>query len=231
MAVLTGTYSPNPFLQVFTDTGVPLAGGQLWTYVTHTTTIAPTYSDVNLTTANPNPIVLNSAGRVPSGAIFLTPGQSYRYQLNDNLGNPLATYDDVQAVPVSLKNAQYGTQVGGNFTTSVVLPTYTDFTPMTGSLTTRGGAVLAQAVFPAQVSGAGITAFFQWNLDGADVGTAAGVISTTYISMVALQWQFSALTIGTHTIKLRVSLSAAGTFTAPMAGACAGSFSLLEVNV
>ena len=226
------TISPNPFLQLFTDTGQPLTGGQLWTYVAESGTYAVTYADVNLTTPNPNPIVLNAAGRVPSGAIFLTPGQSYKYVLQDVTGTTLATYADIMAVPSSLKNAQFGIQTGGNFTTSVVFPVQADFTPFTGSLTTRGGAVLAQAVFPAQMTAGTSPAVFMWNIDGADLGYWSGYVNTTYISMVALQYQFTGLTAGTHLIKLRVSISGGpGTFSSPMNAVATGSFSLLETNV
>jgi hypothetical protein len=230
--VSSGTISPNPFLQIFTDAGSPLVGGQLWTYVAESLSYAQTFSDVNLTTPNPNPIILNAAGRIPSGAIFLTPGQSYKYILQDVTGTTLATYDDIQAVPSNLKNAQYGIQTGGNFTTSVVSPVWADFTPFVGSITTRGGAVLAQAVFPAQITAGTGIAQFQWNLDGADLGVVAGVVGTTYVSMVSLQWQFSGLSVGTHQVKLRVTTSAAGTtFSSPMSAVASGSYSLLETNV
>jgi hypothetical protein len=227
--VSTSTIAPNAFLQLFSDAGQPLTGGQLWTYVAESTTYAQTFADVDLTTPNPNPIVLTAAGRVPSGAIFLTPGQSYKYVLQDVLGNPLATYDDIMAVPSTLKNAQFGIQTGGNFTTSVVYPTWADFTPFTGSIVTRGGAILAQAVFPAQMT-TGNTANFQWNLDGADLNRNAGTVSTTYSSMVALQWTFTNLNIGTHRIILRVTTNG-GTFSSLMNAICTGSYSLLEVNV
>ena len=227
---MTGSISPNPFLQLLSDAGVPLAGGTVATYVTQSTTPIATYSDVGLTTPNANPIVLNAAGRVPSGAIFLTPGQSYRYVLSDAQHNVIATVDDIMAVPTSLKSAQFGIQTGGNFTTSVVLPTWADFTPFVGSLTTRGGAILMQAVFPAQVTAA-TTATFTTSVDGANVGVTIGACNTTYVSMVSLQYQFSGLAAGTHQIKVRVSLTAAGTFTAPMNAIATGSFSLLEVNV
>jgi hypothetical protein len=229
----SGTLTPNPFLQIFTDAGAPLASGKVFTYAAETTTPAQTFSDVNLTTPNPNPIVLNAAGRIPSGAIFLTPGQSYKYVLQDVTGTTLATYDDIQAVPSSLKNAQFGIQTGGNFTTSVVYPVQADFTPFVGSITTRGGAVLAQAVFPAQITAGTLPALFMWNLDGADTGNWGGYVNTTYVSMVALQWQFSGLSVGTHQIKLRVSISSPGpgTFSSPMSGVASGSYSLLETNV
>jgi hypothetical protein len=227
MTAVSGTLSPNPFLQLFNDAGQPLNGAWLYTYVAESSTPAPTFADVGLTTPNPNPIVLTAAGRVPSGAIFLTPGQSYKYVLYV-AGVLVATYDDIAAVPSSLKNAQYGVQPWTDFTTSVVYPAWTDFTPFTGSVTTRGGQILAQVMFPAQMS-AGNIAYFQWNLDGTDQGSPCGAIATTYVDMTSLQWLFTNLSVGTHQVKLRVTTNG-GTFSSLMSN-MAGSYSLLEVNV
>jgi hypothetical protein len=59
----------NPDIQYLDGTGTPLAGAQLFAYVTGTSTKQNTYSNSALTIANPNPIVLDSNGRV--GACFL----------------------------------------------------------------------------------------------------------------------------------------------------------------
>lgn len=57
-------------------TGVPLVGGQLFFYVTGTSTPLDTYADVNLTTPNPNPVVADSTGHWPN--IWLTPTTAYK---------------------------------------------------------------------------------------------------------------------------------------------------------
>src|SRR3972149_541810 len=73
-----GTYAPNPFWISFDAGGDdPLAGGLLFTYAAGTTTKLATYSDVNLSSANANPIVLDSAGRA---TIFLQ-AASYKFVL------------------------------------------------------------------------------------------------------------------------------------------------------
>lgn len=54
--------------QFFDSAGDPLAGGKLYFYATGTTTLATTYSDDGLTTANANPVVLDAAGRM--GDVF-----------------------------------------------------------------------------------------------------------------------------------------------------------------
>ena len=53
--------------QFLDDNGDPLAGGKVHTYDAGTTDNKTTYKEKSLTTAHTNPIVLDSAGRIPSG--------------------------------------------------------------------------------------------------------------------------------------------------------------------
>ena len=57
--------------QFFDNNGAPLAGGLIYTYAAGTTTPQATYTTSAGTTAHTNPIVLNSAGRVSGGQIWL----------------------------------------------------------------------------------------------------------------------------------------------------------------
>lgn len=52
----------NPKFQAFDSNGDPLSGGKLYTYEVGTTTNKTTYSDRILSTANANPVVLDSRG-------------------------------------------------------------------------------------------------------------------------------------------------------------------------
>lgn len=58
--------SVNPRPQFFDSSGDPLVSGLMYFYETGTTTLKTTYSDVNLTTANANPVVLDADGRLPN---------------------------------------------------------------------------------------------------------------------------------------------------------------------
>lgn len=69
--------------QFFTNSGVPLAGGLLYTYNAGTTTPAATYTSNTGVTPNSNPIVLDSAGRVIE-EIWLTTGSTYKFILKDS---------------------------------------------------------------------------------------------------------------------------------------------------
>lgn len=87
--------------QFFNNNGTPLAGGQIYTYLAGTTTPQPTYTTSSGSIAQANPIVLDAAGRVPSGEIWLTNNVSYKFVLQDSLGSLIATYDNISAVGIS----------------------------------------------------------------------------------------------------------------------------------
>ncbi len=78
----------------FDANGVPLAGGLLYTYAATTVNPLATYTDQTGNTANANPVVLDSAGyaNVWMGA------SSYKFVLNDSLGNLIFTVDNVQSI-------------------------------------------------------------------------------------------------------------------------------------
>lgn len=71
--------TPMPFIipQFFTDAGAMASGYKLFSYAVGGTTKQDTYADSDLTTANPNPIVLDAYGRAP---IFLNL-TSYKFVL------------------------------------------------------------------------------------------------------------------------------------------------------
>lgn len=78
----------------------------LYTYAAGTTTPLATYTDVGLTTANANPIVLDSAGRC---TLFLL-ASSYKFVLKTAAGATVWTRDNVGAVPTtSIDNDVDGT--------------------------------------------------------------------------------------------------------------------------
>jgi hypothetical protein len=83
--------------QFFTDDGVPLAGGLIYSYAAGTTTPKVTYTSSSGAIAHPNPIILNSAGRVPGGEIWLTLG-SYKFILATSTNVTIATYDNVSSI-------------------------------------------------------------------------------------------------------------------------------------
>ena len=83
--------------QFFTDDGVPLSGGLIYSYEAGTNTPKTTYTSRAGNIAHTNPIILNSAGRVPGGEIWLTLG-SYKFILATSTNVTIATYDNVFSI-------------------------------------------------------------------------------------------------------------------------------------
>jgi hypothetical protein len=84
--------------QFFDNNGNPLSGGKLYSYQAGTTTNQTTYANASGSTAHTNPIVLDSAGRVPSGEIWLTAGQNYKFVLKTSTEVTIATWDNITGI-------------------------------------------------------------------------------------------------------------------------------------
>jgi hypothetical protein len=82
--------------QFFDNSGVPLAGGKLYSYQAGTTTPQPTYTTSAGNVAHTNPIVLDSAGRVPSGGEIWLTFASYKFVLHTSTDVLIATYDNIR---------------------------------------------------------------------------------------------------------------------------------------
>jgi hypothetical protein len=78
--------------------GNPLAGGKLFSYEAGTTTPAVTYTSSTGLTAHPNPIIFDSAGRVPTGEIWLTAGINYKFTLTSSTDILIGTYDNISGI-------------------------------------------------------------------------------------------------------------------------------------
>ena len=91
--------------QFFDNSGQVLTGGKLYTYDAGTTTPAPTYTNSAGNTAQPNPIILNAAGRVPdSGEIWLADSVSYKFVLKDSNDVLIGTYDNLVGINSNFVN-------------------------------------------------------------------------------------------------------------------------------
>lgn len=76
--------------QFFDDSGNPLAGGKIYTYVGGSFSVkSTTYSNYQGTIAHANPIVLDSAGRVP-GTIWIVAGQRYNIVVTRSNGTTIS---------------------------------------------------------------------------------------------------------------------------------------------
>lgn len=83
--------------QFLTSTGVPLAGGLLYTYQAGSSTPLASYTDNAGLFPNTNPIVMNADGRPPS-EIWLTAGFNYKFVLSDASNVQIASYDNIYGI-------------------------------------------------------------------------------------------------------------------------------------
>lgn len=75
---MTEYLSPSPWLSFTDNSGDPLSGGLLFTYLNNTVTKANTFTDASGATPNTNPIVLDSYGQCDC---WLPPGQLFTFTL------------------------------------------------------------------------------------------------------------------------------------------------------
>lgn len=109
--------------QFFDNNGVMLSGGLVYTYGAGTTTPLAAYTSNTGATALSNPIVLDASGRVPTGEIWLTYGQGYKFTVKTSTGTLIGTYDNIPsaALPplvndaVSIAYEQGASVTAGNF--------------------------------------------------------------------------------------------------------------------
>ena len=80
--------------QFFDNSGNVLSGGLLYTYAAGTTTPLTTYTSLTGLTANTNPIILDSAGRVPN-QIWMTDGVGYKLILQNAVGGQIGAWDNI----------------------------------------------------------------------------------------------------------------------------------------
>jgi hypothetical protein len=98
--------------QFFDNSGVPLAGGLLYSYEAGTTTPAPTYTSAAGTIANTNPIVLDAAGRPPS-EVWLSSAYSYKLVLRTSTSVLLWTMDNLTGINIKSADQAYATATAG----------------------------------------------------------------------------------------------------------------------
>jgi len=84
--------------QFFTNQGVVLAGGKIYTYMAGSTTLMATWTDYLQSVQNANPIILDSAGRPPA-EIWLQAGtNNYKFVIEDSNNAVLGTFDNIQGI-------------------------------------------------------------------------------------------------------------------------------------
>jgi hypothetical protein len=88
----------------FDSLGNILAGGQLYTYQAGSSTPLASYTTVNGTIANANPIVLGSDGKL-ANELWLLYGYSYKFVLQTASSVLVNTYDNISGIITSIPTA------------------------------------------------------------------------------------------------------------------------------
>ena len=146
-------YTPNQF--EITPTGAPLAGGQLFTYVTGSTTPLPTYSDAALSIPNSNPIVADANGRF--GSIFLGSSQAYKIQLFTAIPTGTSQIDSTPSSPLGTQiwsEDPCGPAAGGNASSAGFIGQMAPFAGLASAIPSQWYQCYGQAVSRATYSAA-----------------------------------------------------------------------------
>lgn len=146
--------SPLTFIfQYLNDVGVILPGGKINTYLAGTSTPQATYTDITGGTPNSNPIILNSAGRLPSVAIWQLRGVAIKATITDANNNAIGTPIDQITGINDFSGATGGISVlssvsGTNTITASVIPAISSYQPgsvveLTPAATNTGATTLS----------------------------------------------------------------------------------------
>ena len=112
---MTAFISPPPRLQFFTNAGVPMAGGFLYTYAAGTTTPLTTYTDSTGLVANTNPVILDSRGEA---SIWLST-VGYKFKLATPANVDVWTQDNITSYQFSSNLISYTPAGTGAVVTTV----------------------------------------------------------------------------------------------------------------
>lgn len=86
---------------LFDTNGIPLAGGQVFTYQAGSSSPLTTYTTVNGNIANSNPIILGSDGKLPQ-ELWLQYGYSYKFVVQTAASVLVNTYDNISGILTSI---------------------------------------------------------------------------------------------------------------------------------
>ncbi len=139
---------PNVLQTWFDSNGLPLSGGQIFSYIAGTATPQSTYTDESAGTPNTNPVVLNSAGQA---SIWLRTDLSYKIIVEDSLNNVLATIDHINIInPASVDKTKISANIANialaqNGSGSIDVQVDNIYVQVNGSnqLTLKPGAITA----------------------------------------------------------------------------------------
>jgi hypothetical protein len=193
---MTAALTPVPKIQFFANDGTPLVGGKLYTYAAGTTTPLATYVSYAGTTANTNPVILDSRGEAD---VWLD-NALYKLALYDADNALIWTVDNISSVnsgifsgPVSGTTGTFSgalTAASGTFSGPVSGTTGTFSTGVSSTTGTFSGAVAGTTgTFSSTINVTGVSTLTAGAVvQGLTVGKGSGVnTSNTAFGISALE--------------------------------------------
>jgi hypothetical protein len=119
--------------QFFDNNGVILSGGKIYTYAAGTTTPQAAYTSASGATPHANPIILDSAGRVPGGEIWLTDGVDYKFVVETSTAILIGTYDNLSGINETVTATEIVLSPSGYTTATNVQTAFNNLGSSTGS--------------------------------------------------------------------------------------------------
>ena len=164
--------------QFFDNNGKILSGGNLYIYSAGTTTPLTTYTSSAGTIANSNPIVLDSAGRVPN-EIWINTTSTAKFVLYTSTGSLIGTWDNIPSYAAALNLT--GTNNAVAYFNSV--GTFTSSSNMTfdgSNLTVAGGITAGSNVsITGSISTTGTATFGGNTAVTGTISATGGITSST----------------------------------------------------
>ena len=181
---MAGTLTPTPYQTVLDGDGVAVSGAKVYTYEAGTTTNATTYTTSDLSVANANPIVADSAGRCVA---YLAAGANLRFLVKTSADVTIDDQDNILSVPGASVNLDVEGTVGEAVTAGQVLylSSAAEASPLTAGLWYLTDADAAPTSTTPQsigvaVSAIAINAAGTIRLAGLVTTSGAVVVGTTY---------------------------------------------------
>ena len=108
--------------QFLDNNGNVLTGGKLYTYLAGTTTPEVTYTSYSGNIYHTNPIILDAAGRVPGGEVWLSSNLQYKFILKDANDVLIASWDNIAGINNAAFTNTPANYTGNGVTTIFTLP-------------------------------------------------------------------------------------------------------------
>ena len=221
---------PLPKIQFFNNSGTPLAGGFVYTYLAGSiSTLKATYTDSTALTPNANPVVLDSSGRA---SIWLD--GYYKIAVYDSLMNLIYTQDNVSAASATSAQSSQWTQQSLTLTyiAATQFSCLTDQTALFISGIRVKAIVTAGTIYGTVVSSASggapvaTTVVVTWDSGSLDSGLSTiytGIISPASIPISPVKTKTGSYVVSTTDINgiLEMNSASAATFTLPAASGVA----------